>query len=171
MSKFKKKFFFTALSAVKKSTVEILCTFVVGLFLIAGCIKDKPVVITGGNDGGEGPNIEHSVWKHDDSRGGIIELTFYPSESNLHIKTTPEDTRELGAPFLMFSGDITVKYCMKDDKMYFAEEDGVCDFNNSSCWLITYLSENEMRMNYEGYYPHVYIAGYNFVCQTEFNEI
>ena len=68
MKKLTTKFFSTTPSVVKKGMAAMLCMVVVGLFLIAGCIKDKPVVITGGNGGqGQGSDPETSLegtkWK------------------------------------------------------------------------------------------------------------
>jgi hypothetical protein len=114
---------------------------------------------------------EYSVWKWTDDRGIILESTFYPSVNKLHIKSTPENSNELGPPYLMLQGDFIVKYCIKDGKMYWTTEDGDFNFDDWYFWMITRLSENEIDMYYGGWMPHYDIASFYFVCQTKFNEI
>jgi hypothetical protein len=61
MVKFKQNLFSTTPSVLKKGTVAMLCTLIVGLFVITGCIKDKSVVSTGGEKGGRGETPEYPI--------------------------------------------------------------------------------------------------------------
>ena len=52
MNKMKKNLFSPTPSVVKRGTVAMLCLMLTGLFLVAGCKKDNPVISGGDPDGG-----------------------------------------------------------------------------------------------------------------------
>jgi len=158
------------MSTIKKSTVTTLCMIMVGLFLAVGCKKDKKEKMECPTDI---PVMEYSIWKCTEYEDIIIELTFYPLENKLHIRSTPEDISETN---YMIGGNIVVKYCIKNDRMYLALEDSDFFSNPNSFWIITYSSENEMLMKYGGILPQggpmgFYVIMYQFICQTNFNGI
>ena len=60
MNKKKTNLFSPTPSIVKRGTVAMLCLMLTGLFLIAGCKKDDPVISGGDPDGG-GENLEYPI--------------------------------------------------------------------------------------------------------------
>ena len=116
-------------------------------------------------------STECSVWKCTEYKDVIFEFTFYPSVNKLHIKSTPE---ELGYPHhYLFVGSRMGGYCIINNKLYGADENGNFNFNGNDYLIITHLSENEIIIEYGGVRPAVpnYIEIYHFVCQTKFTRI
>jgi len=61
MKKKNKHLFSPTPSVVKRGTVAMLCLMLTGLFLVAGCKKDDPVISGGSGTGGEGEEPEYPI--------------------------------------------------------------------------------------------------------------
>jgi len=109
-------------------------------------------------------------WKYtNESDGVIIELTFYPDENKLHIKSTPE---ELPLYRYRFGGNGFIKYHMEGNIMNWVgwmDEDGnFHPYEYQKSWTITSPTEDEMIVEYCGISfpgPHTYINSYRFIRQ------
>ena len=108
----------------KKSAIAILCTIMIGLFLIGGCKKDNPVTSGGGI---EGP-VDMEYWECIPM--SEITITLSVVENIAHIKTNPHDLHSV-APEWMF--------LLQDDTQYIIHEDTLC------------LIEDKMRCEYSGF--------------------
>jgi hypothetical protein len=64
MTKLKKNLFSTMPSVVKRGTVAMLCTVMMGLFLVVGCKKDNSAT-SGGNSGGKEGEVEEPEYPID----------------------------------------------------------------------------------------------------------
>jgi len=105
-------------------------------------------------------------WKYtNESDGVIIELTFYPDENKLHIKSTPEELPILYR--FMLQGNRFTEYRMEGNIMYEPDMDGNFDgeFKDSFSWIITYPTENEMILKKGGYISGTYITSCHFIRQ------
>jgi len=159
----------------KRFTMATLCLVVVGLFVAFSC--DKPPV----DDGDENdtivktPSVDSSVWISENEHvvyGNVtIELTFYPSENKVHVKSTPEYSSSGYSGYYSFEGNYIEGYRVIDNKLYFMSNG---KFYDSPYWIITFLSENEMNLEFCGRIP---LDGrprcdyYEFICQTVFKGI
>ena len=120
-------------------------------------VDNTPVVIT-----------ENSVWKcfdYEKAFNFVAEITFYPSEGKLQLKTTPE---VLDFPIMLGSSGIANYYIISGDKLYLKTLEDPFYWP----WGISFLSENEIYLRYGGSYPmvaeHPYLTlSYHFIRQID----
>jgi hypothetical protein len=112
------------------------------------------------------PNCLYSVWRFQSVNGDrIIDLTFYPSEGKVQVKTAPED---LGQMFSFFRGGGIYNYRITDGKLHFQLNACVGgEVNFEHIWEISFPNENEMSLRFPG---HTFgtITHYIFFSQTDF---
>jgi len=125
-------------------------------------------------------NVERNVWKFaapditGENDSVIIELTFYPSEHILYLKSTPET---LNSRYRIRAIVNTIRpYCIIDGMLYFIQPNDEYFDKIYSAYpaypkhFIDYLSENEIRWHILYEYDTTdayYIRMYRFIRQTD----
>ena len=106
---------------------------------------------------------ENSVWKYENHFfDSTIEITFRPSEKKLQIKSSFE---KVEYPYLI-GGNSVESYYIEDNRLYLKDSEG--EFNDWDFWVVTFLSENEMLLEYGGNtFAIPYIIGYLFTRQSD----
>jgi len=111
---------------------------------------------------------QSSTWKcadYEEWFGFTVDLAFYPAEKKLQIKTTPE---ELDFS-IMLGENRTTDYYISDNMLYINYS--ASDYYQQP-WVITFLSDHEMLLDYGGPLPavaiHPYLtANYRFIRQID----
>ena len=109
-------------------------------------------------------DIQNSVWQCFGYGNNVkITLTFYPSIHKVFMVAKTSNIH-------LLQGVCIIHYYIADNKMYLRAYDehlGFCYIP----WRISRISENEMRIEYDGFYTFDKVGSYRLICQTEYNEI
>ena len=144
------KFFPTTPSVVKRSTVGILCTLLVGLFIAVSCEDLKPLPPIPSNI---------SVWEYisEEEPQIIITLSFDSLQNRIYVNSTRDTVRHMYAYAYMCDG---CQFYVKQDSLYTYKP----NYSQYPCYAITYVSSDTMELEYfgGGNLASIYIKEYLF---------